>query len=326
MKTPFFFFILCYYRKGKRDIQEKMHIDKIKEKWIEFLTSERRVSSHTIDGYKRDVNFFLLYLKEKENVSNVDSKYLASLKISVFRSFITFLVQENKSNVSIARNISSLKNFFKFMEQNEIANNQSIQMLKSPKIPKKLSKSVASVDVEKLLDSFNILIKEKWMAKRDIALFTLIYGCGLRISEALNLNYSDVQSVDVLRIKGKGEKERIVPMLSIIKEKIDDYVSNSPFNFRAFDPLFRGSRGARLTARVAERDIEKARDYMGLAQTTTPHSLRHSFATHLLQNGTDLRTIQELLGHSSLSTTQLYTKVDMGKIIESYQFAHPHAK
>ena len=154
----------------------------------------------------------------------------------------------------------------------------------------------------------------------------MIYGCGLRISEALNLNYSDVQSCDVLKIKGKGEKERIVPMLPIIKEKIDDYLSNAPFNFRSFDPLFRGSRGARLTARVAERDIELARNYMGLAQTTTPHSLRHSFATHLLQNGTDLRTIQELLGHSSLSTTQLYTKVDMGKIIESYKSAHPHAK
>ncbi len=303
-----------------------MHIEKIKEKWIEFLISERRVSSHTVDGYKRDVNFFLTYLKEKENVCDIDSKYLNALKISVFRSFVTFLVRENKSNVSIARNISSLKNFFKFMEQNEIANNQSIQMLKSPKIPKKLSKSVAVVDIEKLLDSFNILIKKQWMAKRDIALFTLIYGCGLRISEALNLNYSDVQSCDVLRIKGKGNKERIIPMLSVIKEKIDDYISNAPFTFRAFDPLFRGSRGARLTARVAERDIELARNYMGLAQTTTPHSLRHSFATHLLQNGTDLRTIQELLGHSSLSTTQLYTKVDMGKIIESYKSAHPHAK
>ncbi len=302
-----------------------MHIEKIKNQWIEFLTSERRVSLNTIDGYDRDVNFFLSYIYNELGVKNIDSKYLSSIKITVFRSFVAFLVRQNKSNISIARNISSIKNFFKFMEQNEIANNQAIQILRSPKIPKRLSKSVDQIDIMNLLNNFNILIKEKWQAKRDIAFFTLIYGCGLRISEALNLNVSDINS-DVLKIKGKGNKERIVPMLPIIKEKIDEYMSVAPFDFRINDPLFRGSRGARLVARVAQRDIEMVRNYMGLPKTTTPHSLRHSFATHLLANGTDLRTIQELLGHSSLSTTQLYTKVDMGKVFESYQLAHPHAK
>ena len=304
-----------------------MHINEIKQKWIEFLKSERRVSNNTIESYERDVDFFLHFLKNTANIKEINSNTLETIDISTFRSFITTLARQNKSNVSIARNISALKNFFKFMQQNEIANNQSIQILHSPKIPKKLSKSINSIDIMKLLDCFNEIIKDKWQAKRDIALFTLIYGCGLRISEALSLNYTDINdNDDVIKIKGKGNKERIVPILPIIKEKINDYLKIAPFNFRTHDPLFRGSRGARLTARVAERDIETARNYIGLPKTTTPHSLRHSFATHLLANGTDLRTIQELLGHSSLSTTQLYTKVDMGQIIENYKKAHPHAK
>ena len=303
-----------------------MHISKIKELWLDFLISERRVSQNTVDGYSRDIDFFIKYLTQFEDIKNIDNKFLNNISISTFRSFLASLTRENKSNVSIARNVSSIKNFFKFMEQNEIANNQAIQILHSPKIPKKLSKSVASVDIIKLFDSFNKLAKYPWIAKRDIALFTLIYGCGLRISEALNLNVSDVSSNDMLRITGKGNKTRPVPLLDVIKEKINDYLKIAPFDFKAKTPLFRGEKGGRLTPRVAERDIANARDYIGLPQTTTPHSLRHSFATHLLANGTDLRTIQELLGHSSLSTTQLYTKVDMGKVIESYNSAHPHAK
>ncbi|MCR5506237.1 MAG: tyrosine recombinase XerC [bacterium] len=303
-----------------------MHITKIKQLWLDFLISERRVSDNTVEGYNRDVNFFIDYLKQNENIKNIDSTFLNNIPISTFRSFMAHLTRQNKSSVSIKRNISSLKNFFKFMEQNEIANNQAIQILHSPKIPKKLSKAVGSVDVLKLLDSFNKISKEKWIANRDIALFTLIYGCGLRISEALNLNIKDISTNDMLKIKGKGNKERLIPMLPIIKEKIDNYIKSAPFDFKNDSPIFRGVKGARLTSRVAERDLAMARDYLGLPQTTTPHSLRHSFATHLLANGADLRTIQELLGHSSLSTTQLYTKVDMGQIIKTYNSAHPHAK
>lgn len=302
-----------------------MQTNEIIKQWIEFLISERRVSKNTTDNYYRDLRFFFDYLKS-QHIKCETSDDLAVITITTFRAFISERNKQNKSNVSIARYISSIKNFFKFMEQNEIANNQAIQILHSPKIPKKLSKSIASVDVINLLESFNKLIRKKWMAKRDIALFTLIYGCGLRISEALSLNISDINSGEMLRIRGKGNKERLVPMINIIREKIDDYLNIAPFDFRPHDPIFRGSHGARLTPRVAQRDMELAREYNGLPATTTPHCLRHSFATHLLANGTDLRTIQELLGHSSLSTTQLYTKVDMGKIMDSYLHAHPHAK
>ncbi|MBR1545139.1 MAG: tyrosine recombinase XerC [Alphaproteobacteria bacterium] len=303
-----------------------MHITKIKELWLDFLTSERRVSDNTVESYNRDIKFFIDYLTQTEDIKNIDNKFLNDIPISTFRSFMAHLTRQNKSSVSIARNISSLKNFFKFMEQNEIANNQAIQILHSPKTPKKLSKSIGSVDIIKLLDSFNKLAKEQWIANRDIALFTLIYGCGLRISEALNLNIKDISTNDMLRIKGKGNKERLIPLLPIIKEKIKTYLKSAPFDFENNGPIFRGKKGARLTSRVAERDLASARDYLGLPQTTTPHSLRHSFATHLLANGADLRTIQELLGHSSLSTTQLYTKVDMGQIIKTYNSTHPHAK
>lgn len=298
-----------------------MEIKEIKNKWIEFLKSERRLSQNTIENYERDINKFIKYLKE--NGKKLDNKNLEKLTIKDFRAFIVSIRDKNPTTIS--RNISSLKSFFKFTEEEGIAINNQIEILKSPKLAKKLSSAISDTDVMSILENFDKVIKEKWQAKRDEALFTLIYGCGLRISEALNLNMKDIES-DSLIIKGKGNKERIVPIIDIVKEKINEYKEISPFNFRNSDPIFRGARGARLTARVAERDIEKIRNYLGLSDQTTPHSLRHSFATSLLENGTDLRTIQELLGHSSLSTTQLYTKTNMKKIINTYKKSHPHAK
>ena len=306
-----------------------MDIIQIKNMWLDFLKSERRVSENTVKGYNRDFNKFIAYLYQIYNKNNLTEKDLEHISITEFRGFVAHIKNECEkelSATSIARTISSIKNFFKFVNENDIARNSNIEILKSPKVPKRLSKAVDGVDVIKLLDSFDLVILEKWQAKRDKALFTLIYGAGLRISEALNLNISDIKNVDALVIKGKGNKTRIVPLLPIITDVIDEYLKVAPFDFRMNDPIFRGSRGARLTPRVAERDIEKARNYVGLPKETTPHSLRHSFATQLLLNGTDLRTIQELLGHSSLSTTQLYTKLNMNEVIKTYKRAHPHAK
>lgn len=306
-----------------------MDYREIKKRWIEFLKSERRVSDNTVDGYNRDVNKFISYIMDMVGKEGLDSSDFANVSITQFRGFIAHIKNENDvelSSTSVARCISAVKNFFKFMNENGICENPAVEILKSPKIPKKLSKAVDNVDVIHLLDAFDFVIEDKWQAKRDKALFTLIYGAGLRISEALNLNISDVRNTDTLIIKGKGNKTRIVPLLDIVRDVIEGYLKVAPFAFRPTDPVFRGARGARLTARVAERDIEKARNYVGLPSTTTPHSLRHSFATQLLSGGTDLRTIQELLGHSSLSTTQLYTKLDMGQIINTYKKAHPHSK
>ena len=173
---------------------------------------------------------------------------------------------------------------------------------------------------------FGELQKTPWLADRDVALMTLLYGCGLRISEALNLDVKDFPTEGALVITGKGNKQRLVPLLPIVKNTIDQYICNCPFGLKDADPLFVGARGKRLNPRVVQRQMEYVRKIMGLPETTTPHALRHSFATHLLAGGGDLRTIQELLGHSSLSTTQRYTEVDSARLIEVYRDSHPRAR
>ncbi len=305
-----------------------MKIQEIINKWENFLKIERRMSINTIENYKRDISFFIKYLIDKNNLdlNNTNANIvLSNINLATFRGFITFLAKQNKTSQSIARNISSIKNFFKFTNLNKIANNNAIQTLRSPKLPKKLSKSIDTIDIKELLESFHKIFKLKWQANLNIALFTLIYGTGLRISEALNLNIKDIENNKFLRIQGKGNKIRIVPLLPIIKEKIDIYLNSAPFIFKSDSPIFRGVKGARLSVRVAERNIEAARKFNNMSDSITPHTLRHSFATHLLNNGTDLRIIQELLGHSSLSTTQLYTKTNMETITKIYLKTHPHA-
>ncbi len=299
-----------------------MQLKEIQNKWIEFLNAELRLSQNTLENYTRDLKQFINYI-QNNITQNITEKTFENLTIKDFRAFIISI--KNKNPSSIARNISTLKNFFKFLNEENIAINTQIEILKSPKLPKKLSSALNNDDAINILETFDKVINDKWQAERDKALFTLIYGTGLRISEALNLNINDIQN-ETLIIKGKGNKERMVPLLDIIKDTINAYIKIAPFNFRNDDPVFRGAKGARLTPRVAQRDIEKVRNYLGLSNNTTPHSLRHSFATQLLENGTDLRTIQELLGHASLSTTQLYTKMNMGKIIQTYKKSHPHAK
>ena len=300
-------------------------IHKLLNNWLIFLQTEKRLSQNTISNYKRDLQTFIIFLQNNLNFKIIDKITLKNISISNFRSFITFLATENKTNKTIARNISSLKTFFKYLQINNIANNSAILILKSPKQTKKIATTLENDDVIILLNSFNKIFKQKWQAKLNIALFTLIYSTGLRISEALNLNISDLEN-NFLRIKGKGNKTRIVPILKVVKETITDYLKIAPFSFKQNSPIFRGTKGARLSPRIAQRTIKIARELNGFKETTTPHTLRHSFATTLLKNGTDLRTIQELLGHSSLSTTQIYTQTDITKITKTYLQTHPHNK
>ncbi|MCL2439127.1 MAG: tyrosine recombinase XerC [Alphaproteobacteria bacterium] len=285
-----------------------------RRKWLDFLRSERRFSAHTLVAYENDIGDFLKY---------VGGRDLSDISLREFRGFVATMAREELRATSIARKVSALKSFYRFLEQNGIANNPYVAILRLPKQPKKLSKSLGHEDVGEILDAFNAIAKLPWIARRNRALFTLIYGAGLRISEALGVNIEAVGE-DEIRIRGKGSKERIVPLLSVIKTEIESYINAMPFS-RTTGPLFIGEKGARLSARVAERDFAAARNYLQLSASATPHSLRHSFATHLLAAGADLRTIQELLGHSSLSTTQLYTKTDMGTIAKQYAKSHPRA-
>ena len=166
--------------------------------------------------------------------------------------------------------------------------------------------------------------KEPWIGYRDMAIITLLYGCGLRISEALSLNIKDIDNEEFIKIRGKGNKDRYVPLLPIVLERINKYINNCPYKFKQNDALFLGVRGERLSPRIIQRKIQKIRMKLNLSENVTPHTLRHSFATHLLAQGTDLRSIQELLGHSSLSSTQIYTEVELNKIKEEYEKAFPN--
>ncbi|MDR3126477.1 MAG: tyrosine recombinase XerC [Rickettsiales bacterium] len=283
--------------------------EEAREKWLAFLARERRVSPHTVAAYGRDLGAFFASCPDPLSASVLD-----------FRAFITSLARGGRSPQSIARAVSALRGFFRFLEQAKIASNADISLIRSPKVPKRLSRPMSTGDIMKVLDEFSKTAKAPWIAARDRALFTLIYGAGLRISEALSLDVGDIGPE--LRVRGKGGKERVVPVLPAVRGEIGKYMDALPHG----GPLFIGEKGARLTPRVAERDMEAVRRRLGLPATATPHALRHSFATHLLSRGADLRTIQELLGHSSLSTTQVYTKVDVAEMLRNYKKAHPRAR
>lgn len=290
------------------------------ERWQAWLIDERRFSSHTLDGYSRDLATFLSeafsFPASLENLQN--------LEVRDFRRFITARAAQNIEKTSLGREISAIKNFYKWLSRENLAKNPAITIISSPRRAKIIPKAL---DVE---DSFDVLIESKnmaineWQGLRDRAILTLLYGCGLRISEALNLNIGDIsEKSESLRIKGKGNKERIVPLLPIIWQNIQAYLDKCPYKQKTGEPLFLGARGERITARVVQRQVQKLRGYLGLPDTLTPHALRHSFATQLLEQGTDLRSIQELLGHSSLITTQRYTAVKTETLKREYHKAHP---
>ena len=203
--------------------------------------------------------------------------------------------------------------------------NTAISLLSSPRLPKVLPKSLDVEDAQDLLKTAKTFAKDDWQGLRDQAVLILLYGCGLRISEALSLNVGDITAkTQFLRIKGKGSKERIVPLLPIVQEAVKRYLSAVPYDLKINEPLFVGARGERLSPRIIQRQLQKIRAYMGLPDTVTPHALRHSFATHLLSEGTDLRSIQELLGHASLTTTQRYTDVQIDTLKREYDKAYDH--
>ena len=215
----------------------------------------------------------------------------------------------------------------KFLAKKYNVQNDAIGLISSPKVPRKLSKAIETSDVNDMHDAINnIDDKEPWIAARDWALVVLIFGCGLRISEALSLTNRDIANQpEVLRIMGKGSKERLVPVLPAVNDAMAKYIALRPFGGGADDNVFRSVRGLPMSARMAEKVVEKLRCYLQLPDYVTPHALRHTFATALLAGGADLRSLQELLGHSSLSTTQLYTRVNMAEITDIYEHAHPRA-
>tara|TARA_B100001059_G_scaffold54774_1_gene49319 strand:+ start:664 stop:1581 length:918 start_codon:yes stop_codon:yes gene_type:complete len=293
--------------------------------WLNYLSNIKKLSQNSVVSYKNDLSKFFIFFQDYIE-KNIGLKEIESIKISEFRSFLTYRRNSEISSNSIARNISALKSFFRFLIKNNKIKESSVFNLKSPKLKKSLPRPI-NVDLAiQVIKQAEEIEDEKWIGLRNKAILILLYGCGLRISEALSLNYDDVQNEDHILIKGKGEKERIVPMMPYIKKGIENYLEACPKEIVSGEALFIGKRFSRLSPRIIQYALEKIRTALSLPETATPHALRHSFATHLLDSGGDLRTIQELLGHSSLSTTQKYTKVETSKLLDIYKKSHPLAK
>lgn len=302
---------------------EKCEADfaKILKDWQTWLRVEKNVSKHTFRAYTSDltqfINFLATHQGEALSINNV-----SGARISDFRSWLSRQAVNGAANGTRARALSSIKNFMGWMDKQGIAHNAAIATVRSPKLPRKLPKALLEVQAFRLLDD---MVIENWIHQRDKTLFTLLYGCGLRINEALSLNIEDLPRDGFLRVVGKGNKERQVPILKEVEKSIDDYRNDCPFPETSSRPLFLGAKGERLHQGVAQKAIRDLRKQLNLPDTATPHALRHSFATHLLQNGANLREIQELLGHVSLSTTQRYTDVNFEDLRNIYKKAHPRA-
>jgi integrase/recombinase XerC len=293
--------------------------------WRDWLRGEKRASPHILDGYARDLSAFTAFLLHHLG-AEADLPALAELKPTDFRAFLAARQADGLGRSSMARLMSTLRGFFKYLDRHDLLHNPAILAVKSPRPPKSLPKPLTAEDAIEALSTAGELHDEPWLSARDIALFTLLYGCGLRLGEALSMQKRDIPAHDAMTITGKGRKQRVVPVLPIVRQAIGDYVSLCPHPLPADGPLFVGARGGPLNPGVVQRQMRRLRMLMGLPDTATPHALRHSFATHLLAGGGDLRTIQELLGHASLSTTQRYTQVDAERLNRVYRDAHPRAK
>ncbi len=299
------------------------------EDWRAWLAHERRISNHTLDAYSRDLGSFLRFTAEHLGYPP-GLQDLRALEAADFRGFLAHRQARGLARSSTARAMSTLRNFFKFIERQGLVENAAIGGIKTPKVPKSVPKALDEVDALETVSVIEDLSEEPWIGKRDAAVLFLLYGCGLRIGEALGLNRDQVaepgEGMDTIVVTGKGDKQRLVPVLPVVAEALGDYIDACPHDLALDGPLFIGKRGKRLSARMIQRQMGRVRVLLGLPETATPHALRHSFATHLLAGGGDLRTIQELLGHASLSTTQRYTEVDAGRLKSVYDGAHPRAR
>lgn len=295
------------------------------KKWEKWLKDEKGYSKNTLDAYYRDLSIFFDFLYNYTG-QETTLKDLKEIEVREFRSYISKQAARNIKKSSIARRLSPVKNFFRFLATQKLVKNSAISVISAPRRNKVLPKAMEVDDTFNFLDYLKERGGNDWQELRDLAVFVLLYGCGLRISEALSLNVGDLSNKDFLRIKGKGNKERIVPILPIILDSINRYIDVCPYELRTGEPLFLGKRGERLSPRIVQRKMQKIRYELNLPDNLTPHALRHSFATHLLAEGTDLRSIQELLGHSSLSTTQRYTDVQIETLKKEYNKSHPLEK
>lgn len=305
---------------------KKISAEEALRAFLSHLAGERRLSEKTVEAYQRDISAFLgfmtAYLETPLNL-----KTLASLKPMEFRAYLAHRRRGDTplSASSIARQLSALRTFFRYLERRWDVKNDGLALIKGPRAKRPLPKALSPQGARDMVSGESFGEHPPWIEARNTAVLTLLYGAGLRISEALSLTPSQLPLKDTLQIMGKGGKSRLVPLLPIVRQAAARYAQLCPFVISPDEPLFRGARGGPLSPRIIQLEMQKLRSALGLPQSATPHALRHSFATHLLAGGGNLRTIQQLLGHASLSTTQRYTDVDASGLMKVHKAAHPRA-
>ncbi len=293
-------------------------------RWSDYLQYEKNMSAHTLRAYHSDIAHFITFLHD-HLAKQPSLNDLSEISIRDFRSWLAKKTMDGTGNASRARSLSGIKNLLSWLDRQGIMHNAAINTLRSPKRPHKIPRALNTDHTQTLIEEAGALEIKDWMALRNTALFMLLYGCGLRINEALSLNMEDLPHNGFLRVSGKGNKQRQIPILKIVEDTLQSYISAAPYPKTPESPIFVGARGARLNQGIAQKAMRDLRGILGLPANATPHALRHSFATHLLQNGANLREIQELLGHASLSTTQRYTDINAAEMMRIYKSAHPRS-
>jgi integrase/recombinase XerC len=289
--------------------------------WLRDLGAVRRLAPKTLEAYRRDVAQFIAFLAGHLG-GPVSLREVHDLRTSDFRAFMAHRRNSEVGARSLARALSAIRSFLHYLEREGLVSNEALAAVRTPKIGRSLPKALTVLEARETLAATPQFEDIPWIAARDVAVLTLLYGAGLRISEALAITAADLEP-QTLRVTGKGGKTRMVPLMAPVRAAIAEYLQQLPFIVGRGEPIFRGSKGGPLSPRLIQLRLARLRGALGLPPSATPHALRHSFATHLLGRGGDLRAIQELLGHASLSTTQIYTAVDTDRLLEAYRAAHP---
>lgn len=296
-----------------------------RERWLAELSAVGGRATKTINAYRADLQGFFGFLQTYEGAA-LGTGEISRLSTRTMRAWMAHERGRGLSARSLARALSAVKSFVAWHAEKDGFDPTAVLSTRSPKFQKKLPRPLGEEAARAMIDTVEMQSTTDWIASRDMAVVTLLYGCGLRISEAIGLTGRDLPLGEMLRIVGKGNKERLVPVIPAARRAMQAYVDLCPYNIAPDAAAFKGARGGTLNPRLVQKVMEQARAQLGLPATATPHAMRHSFATHLLNAGGDLRAIQELLGHASLSTTQAYTAVDTARLMEVYEAAHPRAK
>jgi integrase/recombinase XerC len=307
-------------------VSARPDLQKARSEWLASLQNERRLAANTVEAYERDTRQFLQFLTGHcggaPGLADV-----ADLKPADLRAFLASRRNNSAGPRSLGRSLAGIRSLLRFLERRGLANAAGAAAMRAPKAPRSLPKPLSAADAQHVTSGNGQMAEEPWIAARNAAVLVLLYGAGLRIGEALGLKAADISAMQegALRVTGKGNKTRLVPILPAVAQAVAEYQRLCPWHLDQEKPLFRGARGGALQPAIIQREMKKMRSALDLPESATPHALRHSFATHLLASGGDLRAIQELLGHASLSTTQIYTAVDTSRLLEIYQNAHPRA-